>query len=491
MTVRSSSASRPVLSSLEIVLLLGALVVARFLASSVCHIYDDAFISYRYAQNFAHGLGMVFNPGAEWEPVLGTTTPGYTALLSVFIRFGADPIAASLNLNVAADVAIGWLLIQMFGRDKVRATLAVLGLASMPELARISMGGMEAPVMCFLALLATWCMHRERPALAGVAAGLCCTVRPEAVLLVAVLVLPALRKGGLVRFLAPVSLIGILYVIVLTAVYGSPIPHSVISKAQMHEGKPFLRTTAEILERSFLPRLAYVPAALLAIYGMLRLIVTRAPLRPFVLFALAVVASYLAARPHTWGWYYFVPLVAWVVGIAAALGELLERVASRSPVLRDAGRVLGVPVATAIALVGVSVAASSLEDQVTPRVYDAMARWAEDVRPDETGATILASDIGAIGYYSRGRILDSEGLTWPPALERETEMEMVADFQPDFILLTAERGRLRPLRASEDLLRAYYPIRRFSAEGAADLSPAIDDLPLDWVQDYILFQRRL
>src|SRR5689334_1767750 len=41
--------------------------------------YDDAFIIYRYARNFAAGLGMVYNPG---EPYLGTSSAGYTLLLA-------------------------------------------------------------------------------------------------------------------------------------------------------------------------------------------------------------------------------------------------------------------------------------------------------------------------------------------------------------------------------------------------------------------------
>src|SRR5437868_11430868 len=42
--------------------------------------YDDAFIIFRYARNFAGGLGMVYNPG---EAYLGTSSVGYTLLLAV------------------------------------------------------------------------------------------------------------------------------------------------------------------------------------------------------------------------------------------------------------------------------------------------------------------------------------------------------------------------------------------------------------------------
>ena len=40
---------------------------------------DDAYITFRYARNLVNGLGFVYNVD---QPVLGTTTPLYTLLLS-------------------------------------------------------------------------------------------------------------------------------------------------------------------------------------------------------------------------------------------------------------------------------------------------------------------------------------------------------------------------------------------------------------------------
>jgi hypothetical protein len=48
--------------------------------------YDDAFITYRYAENWAAGRGLVFNPG---EAVLGTTAPGWALLLGALARASA------------------------------------------------------------------------------------------------------------------------------------------------------------------------------------------------------------------------------------------------------------------------------------------------------------------------------------------------------------------------------------------------------------------
>src|SRR5438093_3627463 len=58
---------------------------------------DDAFITYRYARNFAEGLGLVYNPG---QAVLGTTTPLYALMMAALYRFGVTDLpTASWVLN--------------------------------------------------------------------------------------------------------------------------------------------------------------------------------------------------------------------------------------------------------------------------------------------------------------------------------------------------------------------------------------------------------
>jgi len=47
---------------------------------------DDAYITYQYAKNIAHGHGFVFNVGDQ--PTLGTSTPLYAGLLALGARLG-------------------------------------------------------------------------------------------------------------------------------------------------------------------------------------------------------------------------------------------------------------------------------------------------------------------------------------------------------------------------------------------------------------------
>ena len=75
------SQNPPRWSRLDWLLVAGAVLLAlvvRLLAGP--RTIDDAYITFRYARNLAEGLGFVYNPG---QSVLGTTTPSYTALMSL------------------------------------------------------------------------------------------------------------------------------------------------------------------------------------------------------------------------------------------------------------------------------------------------------------------------------------------------------------------------------------------------------------------------
>jgi hypothetical protein len=60
--------------------------------------YDDSWITYRYADNWAHGRGLAFNPG---EAVLGTTAPGWALALGAASR-------ASSALGIGGIGVPGW-----------------------------------------------------------------------------------------------------------------------------------------------------------------------------------------------------------------------------------------------------------------------------------------------------------------------------------------------------------------------------------------------
>lgn len=477
-------------SALEWVLLALLFLATRLVASKFVHIYDDAFITFRYARHFADGLGMVFNPGASWEPVLGTTTPGYTFLLASCESFGLDALAASQWINRLADVGSGLLLVFLCGPGRLRALLVGIGWALMPELVRVSVGCMEAPVLLLLTLASLAYLRSRSSFAAGLLAALACTVRPEAVLLVAVIALELRRsKGELLRFLLPVGLIGLAYTWTLVGFYGDPIPNSVRSKAARHGASPWLDTWREIGTQAFLPRLVYLPALLAALVGFPKLLRVRGGVGTLGRFGLAIVIAYLIARPHTWGWYYYVPLTAWTLAVGFGLSALLERRQALHALATRAMMPLLCALLLGLAWVEFGVAA---RDPVTRRVYEPMAAWAREVGLKRNHLSVLASDVGAIGWYGDGLIIDSEGLTLP--MEHYdvdgAQPGLIRQYEPDYLLITAVQPKLRVLREEEDLCRTYYPVQRFSVLGEHELEPRLEDLPESWTQDYIVFRHR-
>lgn len=478
------------LGTREVVLLLACVLACRVLAIRACPVYDDAFITYRYARNLADAGSMVFNPGASWEPVLGTTTPLYGYLLSWFARLGLDLVVVSRAFNIACDLGSALLLARGLGLRRVSATLAVVGFAALPALARISVGGMEAPLFALLALGAAAAMRSGRPGWAGVLAALDCVVRPEGVLLVLVLGVPYFtRPRELLRFVVPVGAIGLAALAILNRGYGFPLPQSMLAKAHMKAGA--WERVVTILQQSFAPMgwtWVFLPVVA---WGFVALVRRESALRGFILFALGVTASYLLARPHVWGWYFYVPLTAWVVALAVGVELAFERClrssARWSSLLRPCLHPFGVaPAAMALALL----ASLRFPSPIPEHVYAPMHAWARATSEREPAARILASDIGAIGWAWRGTVLDSEGLTWPAALDYPHPNAIIKSCKPEYLLIVAERDRVAPLQADAEIVASYEPIERFSPSDERALTPGASELPPSWAQDYLVYRRR-
>jgi hypothetical protein len=477
------------------VMLIAAVVLCRVFALRSCPIYDDAFITFRYARNLAEGLGLVYNPGAEWEPVLGTTTPLYALLLAGVAKLGLDLTVASIALNMLFDAITAWLVPRLFGFRRIPSTFALLLLAALPQIVRISVGGMESPLFALCGIGAAVALSSARPVVAGVLAASACLVRPEGVLLAGILFVARMRSPReLVRYAVPVIAIGIAAVVALTLMYGSPIPQSVLAKSTMHGSDVLAETLGRwktILTQSFAPSWALVLFLPLVVYGAGMSLARPGALRIFSLWSLGITASYLLARPHTWGWYYYVPLVAWTLWFGLGAERACAWIAPRvsEPQRRFAGK-RGPELVAACAIAGAAIVCWSWPTPVNVKVYAPMQAWAAAASAARPGARIQASDIGAIGWAWKGTLLDSEGLVWPDALRYQQPNAIIEEFRPEYVLLVAERPRVKHFRDRPELYAQYEPIARFSAKGLTKLEPALDEVAMEWTQDYIVYKRR-
>ena len=113
-------------------------------------IIDDAYITFRYAQNLLAGNGLVYNPG---EAVLGTTTPAFALLLT-----GTSPIPGlagvtlpqiAVILNTLLD-GVNCALLVLLGRRLswgLAGVLAALAWAIAPWSVTFAIGGMETSLL--------------------------------------------------------------------------------------------------------------------------------------------------------------------------------------------------------------------------------------------------------------------------------------------------------------------------------------------------------
>src|SRR5271157_515534 len=114
--------------------------------------WDDSYIGFRYAQNLAHGLGLVFNAGQKVE---GCTDFLWVLLLGGATRLSADPILVSkvlgLLCNLSTLLAV-YFLCRLVARENAPVCgMALLLTASNTHFITSSVAGLETPL--FTALL--------------------------------------------------------------------------------------------------------------------------------------------------------------------------------------------------------------------------------------------------------------------------------------------------------------------------------------------------
>ena len=150
---------------------------------------DDAFITFRYSENLANGLGAVFNPG---EKVEGYTNFLWMIILSTLYHAGANIVLTAKLLGAACAIltlVLSAALTRYFqGRWTLAAIIAPMILASTPSYAAWSVAGLETSLFTMLITLAVWRFSVEQERLSavrwsGILLALAAMTRPEGVLI--------------------------------------------------------------------------------------------------------------------------------------------------------------------------------------------------------------------------------------------------------------------------------------------------------------------
>jgi len=177
--------------------LLAALIASAPFAYCVWYfnwVCDDAFISFRYARNFAQGLGLRFNPETV-PPVEGYTNFLWVLLMSVVERAHLDPVIWSRVLSITSAVCL-MIWVTRFVQRVIDSNLAVLAAVSLfgvclPSLGVWSTSGLAVMPMtlCLFGVYDSLLRDGERPKgiQAGVLAALAALMRADAIVYLAII----------------------------------------------------------------------------------------------------------------------------------------------------------------------------------------------------------------------------------------------------------------------------------------------------------------
>lgn len=118
-------------------------------------VFDDAFISFRYARNLAEGYGITWN--ANSTPVEGYTNFLLVVFLAPFIWLGASPLVVTRVCSYAALAGISFIVYRR-ARDEFRLNRFTSFLISstpflVPDTKQICLLGLETVIYSFFLLL--------------------------------------------------------------------------------------------------------------------------------------------------------------------------------------------------------------------------------------------------------------------------------------------------------------------------------------------------
>jgi hypothetical protein len=398
---------------------------------------DDAFITFRYAENLAWGNGFVYNIG---ERVLGTSTPLFTFLLAITTVLQIPVTWAALGISLAASGMIAVFLYR-FAR-----ALRLTHLAILPSLLYIAwlrsipadISGMETALFTFLVTAAFYYQHRRLAIYALGMATLASVTRPEGLGLLGLLLLYNLYRDRTLwrSYLAtPLILLGP-WLLFAWLYFGSPVPNSMIAKLALYSQFGTMPPLDALVYLLGLGSLVGWLLLTLLLIGAWELNRAQNSGQLELVWIVAMLLFFSLSRTHLFHWYITPIYPIFFLFVAAAINLIYQRM--RIPVAQ-AGRI-GTALSLAILLALLFFSYRQVDyyretQQTTERVHREIGTWL--FAQTEASSVIAAEDIGYIGYYSKRTILDRDGLVSQQAVEFNRDgryLELITERHPEYVV---------------------------------------------------------
>ena len=411
-------------------------------------IQDDAYITYRYARNISTGVGFVYNPG---EPILGTTTPLYTALLAFFsflTRLSVVQISKTINF---LSLWIGAGFLYEIGRKEGMAIAAVTSLLYISHpLLRYSVG-MESHFLVCLLIITVFTYSKRNWSLTAILLGLLIVTRYETVLFALSLLVHSyfwLRRRPF--WIAPAIAIVGCWLLYSFIAFETLVPLSVSAKLVAIR-IPFLLGGA-VYWTTFVRETAYYNLFLFFfLIGVVFLLIRKSIDEGFFL-VLCWSAIYLLAASFFAGsfpWYY-VPLIP---GFAIIVAYGIRNIA-QIPIFQGEHRssqddirsrvILGVIAGSLLCIHSFFLIndwkiyrGSAFDHRLAP--YQQVSAWLNEHAVKEQ--SLATREIGYLGYFTDMKIIDLFGLVTPGVFQwvnegpEATLFHTLEIYTPDYVLI--------------------------------------------------------
>ncbi len=396
--------------------------------------FDDAYITFRYAEHFAHGSGIVWN-------IAGPPTEGYTnfllvLILSPFAFIHADLLVVSQLIGIVSTIltaVVIFKLVQSIREWEGWSVAASAIYLSLPFTWANAFSGLETSLFVLLVTAAFYYAIRKKWSATFLLASLATLTRPEGTLVGMILALSVYWIDKADRAYAVRALL--LYFVMPMALYagfkffyfGNLLPNSFYIKTGgpgfhgIPITKDFIRSNAILI--------------LCATYALWRYRDRWKKLRPLLLWSGTLVLFYVWPEPLQ-GFYFrfdWAAMPALIVVVAITI--MSEKRHWLSGIVLTL--IIGSQIAITLPSVHRDMQLATLEQG--RMIYHELGTALKSL-PNHERMTFAFQDAGAVPYYSEMNNVDLVGLNTTAIARSQSAIEayhILDSLQPDIILLPA------------------------------------------------------
>lgn len=476
------------------------LILTRCLQFPMC--VDDSYIDFRYVYNWAMGISPDYNPG---ERVMGFTSHLHVVPLTVLLWLfkSVDLSVISQNLNIALGVA-SYFLVYRFLQEVSGKPLVALGGAAVYSLFPYNtvetMAGKETLIVSFLMIASLWFIHKQKEAWVAWIAACLVLARPEGGLWMMFTIVWSWRQRGLSvwkLWLGPFVLL-VAALAILFYSFGTVVPHSLVGKTNMFY-KPFpMMDMVLVLRRlgdgMLVPEFNLpIEQPFSDIYDFFRLyggtivvllllrFMKKGALQFYGLVSVAYFLLYSITNPYLFPWYYCWFSLVPPLLVPALVDRLLEYRKTAATALQKTlaaslcaylvlVQVVQQPIRIVAGLPAICFYWNGAFERLL--IYKKAAEYIASTRKDKN-AVLSSGEVGVLGYYYPGAILDLGGLVDDKVIRYKCAPQeirkgmslfsinplIIKDFKPQYIVTDASFGELGLFR--EQFFKDNYKQEKF------------------------------